>query len=178
MARPKKVQEVEPAFTEAPEVATKAPETPPVEKKTLVETVAVKSTKELNKEKLQRFIDAETKTVKGRFRMLETPGGNQRIQVRKYPRIPMFDKVMKDGEMYEIPLYVARFLNGIDATAEAVGGKIGTCSYPVHGFKWNPLEAMPNPAPGSEQGIPVPVAGITKRVRRYAFESAEFEIHT
>ena len=138
--------------------------------------VEEKSEKQINKALLQKYIDEETKLVKGRFRTIESPGTSQRIQIRKYPGIPMFDKVMKDGEMYEIPLYAARFLNGIDATAKAVGGKIGTCSYPVHGFKWNPLEALPSPAQGSEQGIPVPISGISKRVRRYAFESAEFDI--
>jgi hypothetical protein len=137
-----------------------------------------KSRKELAKEALNKFIEEETKLVKGRFRCFETPGASQKIQVLKYPGIPMFSKVMMDGEMYEIPLYVARFLNGIDVTATAIGGKVNTCSYPIHGFKsiGNELPASyEGSGPNGEGGIPVPMIGVVKRVRRYGFESLEFD---
>ena len=132
-----------------------------------------KSTKELAREALAKFIVEETKMVKGRFRCFETAGATTRIQVRKYPGVPMFDKSMTDGEMYEVPLYVARHLNGIDVTARAVDGKIYTCSYPVHGFKYNG-DLAPASAIG-EGGVPVPLIGISKRIRRFGFESLEFD---
>ena len=132
-----------------------------------------KSTKELAKEALNKFIAEETKMVKGRFRCFETAGASQRIQVRKYPGVPMFDKVMTDGEMYDVPLYVARHLNGIDVTARAVDGKIYTCSYPVHGFKYQ--GDMPPPSGLGDGGIPVPLVGVSKRIRRFGFESLEFD---
>lgn len=137
-----------------------------------------KTPKELAQEKLKEFIAEETRMVKGRFRFLETPGGSVRIQVKKYPGVPMFDKTMMDGEIYEVPLYIARHLNGIDATAKAVNGNVGSCSYPVHGFKWNPGNPMPASmegfGPAGEGGIAVPIVGVAKRVRRFGFESLDF----
>lgn len=133
-----------------------------------------KSRKELAKDKLKKFIDEESKTVKGRFRCYETPGASSTITVKKYPDMPVFSKAMQDGEVYEIPLYVARFLNGTDVTADAVGGKIHTCSYPVHGFKWNEGSPTPPPCTADSRGTIVPISGIVSRTRRYGFESMEF----
>lgn len=129
--------------------------------------------------KLKGFIEEERKKVKGRFRCFESPGSRQRIMVKKYKELPLFDMWMTDGEVYEIPLFVARHLNGVDVTAGGIDGKLGTCSYPVHGFKWNSGDPMPTSAlgtgPDGQSGIPVPIIGINKRVRRYGFESLEFD---
>lgn len=133
-----------------------------------------KSRKELAKDKLKKFIEEESKMVKGRFRCYETPGASTTITVKKYPDMPVFTKPMQDGEIYEIPLYVARFLNGTDVTADAVGGKIHTCSYPVHGFRWDGSSAMPPPCISDASGSIVPISGIVSRTRRYGFESMEF----
>lgn len=127
-----------------------------------------KEDKELTKEKLKRLIEEETKIVKGRFRNHETPGGSTTIIVRKYPGIPAFEKNMRDGEVYEIPLYVARHLQGYDVTAKAVGGRINTCSYAVHGYKTD-RDGFPDK--NMDSGMSVPI--IFKR--RYSFESLEFE---
>lgn len=129
-------------------------------------------------DRYQKLLKEETKKVKGRFRCYETPGGNLRVQQRKFKEEPMFDKTMMDGEVYEVPLYVARYLNGMDGGAHAVNGKIGSCSYPVHGFKWNSNGPMPTSGegtgPSGEPGIPVPLIGVAKRVQRFGFESLEF----
>ena len=135
--------------------------------------ISIPSRKEQVKGKLKQFIDEETKLVKGRFRCFETPGDRRKIIVKKYPGIPVFEKEMIDGEVYEVPLYVARFLNGIDVTASAVGGKIHTCSYPIHGFKWE-NGAAPPPCTMDGTGSLVPVETVVKRTRRYGFESMEF----
>ena len=143
-----------------------------------------KEVKEAAKAKLHDLIQEETRLVRGVFICYETPGLTQVISVRKYPGIPPFSMPMTDGCTYEVPLYVARFLNGIDISAGAAteGGRknaeIGTCSYGVHGFKWDKNSAMP--AQGQESFVPqvgssvVPVHAITKRVRRYGFNSTEF----
>lgn len=127
-----------------------------------------------SKNLLKKFIDEETKLVKGKFRNLETPGASQKITVRKYPPpVPMFEMVMQDGVQYEIPLYVARFINGTDATAEGNGKKIHTCAFPTHGFKFDNSGNLPRSQ--EDMGIPVPIIAPVKWNRRYSFESLEFD---
>ena len=129
--------------------------------------------KEIAKKKLARIIEEEgKKLVKGRFKNYETPGAAADIIVRKFPEkdVPLFKKKMTDGEVYEIPLYVARHLNGTDVCAEAVGGKINTCAYLVHGFAANPDGSV---VKSEDSGIPVPIL-TNKYKRRYGFESLEF----
>ena len=137
-----------------------------------------KPDKETCKAMLNKMIEEETKMVKGVFRNYETPNGSAPIHVRKYPGIPEFKKTMQDGVTYEVPLYVARFLNGKDAVAKGCDGFIGTCSYGVHGFKMpdqnNLQPSYMGHGPNGEAGIAVPIVGITKRVRRYGFDSMEF----
>jgi hypothetical protein len=115
--------------------------------------------KEAAKKKLRAFMDEELKTVRGIFQCFETPGSSTKIVVRKYPG-HMFDQVMKDGEEYEVPLYVARHLNGIDVTATAINGKLGTCSYEVHAHLMD------------KNGLPI--ISREKRVKRYGFQSLQF----
>lgn len=131
-----------------------------------------------NKDRLRKFVEEESKMVKGRFRCYETPGSTQRIQQRKYKEVPMFDKWMTDGQTYEVPLWVARWLNGIDVTAHAINGKVNSCSYAIHGFKMgNPNDFKPSQeVMGQEGPVLVPVDSIVKRERRYGFESLEFSI--
>lgn len=146
------------------------------EKKLSVELKAAPSEKEQNKAKLQRYIEEETKVVKGRFRNYESPGACVRVQVKKYKEVPMFDKWMNDNEMYEIPLYVARHLNGVDKTAEKIGGKINTCAHLVHEFRHGKNDPLPASTMGMD-GIPVPIVTSPKYRRRYGFESLEFDMN-
>lgn len=138
------------------------------------------ATKELAKRKLQELIQQETKLVKGRFQCFETPGANATITIKKYPGIQPFVKTMMDGEVYEVPLYVARFLNGTDVSAGALAMdsarniKIGTCGYNVHGFKYPTKESESPASQLGPNGVPLPVVGISKCVRRYGFQSLEF----
>jgi hypothetical protein len=132
-----------------------------------------KEARELTKEKIKELIAEETKIVRGTFICFETPGASTTVTVRKYPGVPVFTKTMKDGEMYEIPLYVARFLNGTDVSAAVLDTKprenqiIGTCQYGVHGWK---MEGSDDLKQGIDTGAEVlPKSGITKRVKRYGF---------
>jgi len=155
-----------------------------------------KPAKEIALEKLQKFMQEESKLVRGIFQCFENPGATQKITYKKYPTpaemrkrggtggVEPFSKSMTDGQEYEIPLYVARFLNGTDVTAGAVaehgtGNKnIGTCAYSIHGFKYsgnNPPPCELGTGAGNEIGIPVPIVGVSKRVKRYGFQSLEFE---
>ncbi len=118
-----------------------------------------KDRKALGKEKLERYMKEELKMVKGIFKFFECPGMGAKITVKKYPG-HMFAQEMQDGQEYEVPLYVARFLNGIDVTAEAIGGKLGTCSYEVHGYLMD------------KNGMPI--VNKEKRKSRFGFQSLEF----
>lgn len=135
------------------------------------------SFKDLAKAKLNKLREADMKMVKGRFRNLETPGGTAYVAFRKYkelPGDPPYSKNMLDGEVYEVPLYLANHINGIDKNAEAIGGKVNSCAYPTHGFNWRG-----NNAPGNEMGIdgiPVPLIGVHKMNRRFTFEPLEFAV--
>ena len=123
---------------------------------------------------LKKFMDEESKMVTGRFKNYETPGGNLPFTGGKYPGQPIFSKEFLDGETYKVPLWVARWLNGKDVTAKAINGQIGSCSYAIHGFKWDAGTNAPESAVGVG-GVPVPVVGIAKRKQRYGFESLEFD---
>lgn len=151
-------------------------------------TTPQKSSKVLESQKSARIPDylwdeakKELKTVKGRFRLYETcrEGGSEKVTFRKYPPeiCPMFEKTMKDGEIYKIPLYAARFINGYDSSAKKLNGNIHSCSYGIHGFKMaNPMDLKPSQEGITEGGggIPVPVPEMTQYKRRMGFESLEF----
>jgi len=145
-------------------------------KKTLneLENLSVDSVGLSAKDRIKKLQEEETKTVKGRFRCFETPGGSLRVQIKKYKDVPMFDKTMLDNEVYEVPLYVARHLNGVDHLAKNINGKINSCAYPVHshlmiGNEWSPSKL-------DDMGQPVPQIGVAKWVRRYGFESLQFDV--
>lgn len=123
---------------------------------------------------LKRIMDEECKLVKGRFKNYESPGGALPFTAGKYPGQPIYNKTFQDGEVYEVPLWVARWLNGIDAIAKGVNGKIGSCSYPIHGFKWDAGKPPPESQIGSSGDL-IPIIGIAKRKKRYGFESLEFD---
>ena len=130
--------------------------------------------KEKCSDELKKLMEEESKIVKGRFKNYETPGGNLPFTAGKYPGQPLFSANFQDGETYEVPLWVARHLNGTDITAKALNGKIGSCSYPIHGFKWDTGKPAPTSGMGPI-GEPVPLVGIAKRKQRFGFESLEFD---
>jgi hypothetical protein len=119
----------------------------------------VKSNKEQSKKLLKKFMDEELKLVRGIPQNHETPGGTIAVNIVKYPG-HSFCKVLQDGVETEVPLYVARFLNGIDVTATGLKGKLGTCSYPI---STNLMDKDGNYIISNE-----------KRKRRYGFQSIEF----
>lgn len=109
--------------------------------------------------KLAKFRKEESRLVKGIFQFFECPGMSAKITCGKY-KGEIFSKEMMDGQEYEIPLYVARFLNGIDVTAEGINGKLDTCSYPVNSYI---MDKDGNPYVHPQ-----------KRKRRFGFQSMEF----
>jgi hypothetical protein len=149
-----------------------------------------KGAKEAAAEKLAECIREETRMVRGIFQFVDHPGAPQKIYVKKYPTpaemmkrgltggVEPFSRTLVEGCEYEIPLYVARFLNGIDNTAGALGDKnsrntnIGTCTHAIHGFKMVGGNFAPNQV--DDSGVPIPIHEIVKRKRRFGFQSLEF----
>ncbi len=123
------------------------------------EVTVTLSKKEEGKKRLQKLHDEEMKMVKGRFLFHECPGGTIHITCKKF-KDHSFNQVLEDNKEYEVPLYVARHLNGIDRGAEDLGGIINSCAYPVHHYAQTP------------QGVPRIDVGQWRR--RMSFQLSEF----
>lgn len=106
---------------------------------------------EVSKEQLRASLriqrDDDRKMVKGRFMFHECPKGEMSFTFRKHKGDPVENYVMKDGEIYTVPLGVAKHLNT-------------NCWYPTYTFK------------NDEAGRPVTT--LSERVRRCSFQSLEF----
>lgn len=106
-----------------------------------------KKDKEVAKKNLRYQRDKSREKVKGIFRFHEVPGGVMSFVFKEFKEDPVEKYTMRDGEIYEVPLGVARHLNK-------------NCAYPEHA---NALD---------EAGAPIQIIG--KMVRRCSFQSLEF----
>jgi hypothetical protein len=95
--------------------------------------------------KYQREKDSQP--VRGKFIFHEVPGGAVSFNYKKYKEDDVQRYDMVDGEIYTIPLGVAKHLNK-------------NCSYPIHSFILD------------EYGRPTQKIG--QMVRRMSFQSLEF----
>lgn len=93
----------------------------------------------------------ESKLVRGIFRFHEVPGGQMEFQYRKYKGDPIQKYSMKDGEVYEVPLGVARHLNT-------------NCWYPSYAHS----DKASQEVAGSAAVI------IKEKIRRCSFQSLDF----
>lgn len=93
----------------------------------------------------------EQKMVRGIFRFHEVPGGQMDFVYRKYKGQPLEKYSMKDGEVYEVPLGVARHLNT-------------NCWYPVYGFSDRSHADVQQSA----------LMSVKEKVRRCSFQSLDF----
>jgi hypothetical protein len=100
------------------------------------------------KEKIGRMRSEDLKLVKGIFKNLECPGGCVKFYQRKYKEESVGEYFMWDGREYEVPLYVAKYLNN-------------NCVVPVH--------AMTTDADGK------PVQTVGQMKNRFAFISRDFQ---
>ena len=120
---------------------------------------------------MQMHMEEDMKMVKGTFRNLECPGAEQLVEIRKYPGVE-YSKILRDGQRYEIPKYVALHINGIDRVAEKIGGQVHSCQQPTNAYKIPESGQLPRSVDdgGTLKPEIVPVAWR----RRYAFDSIEF----
>lgn len=105
----------------------------------------------------------EAQLVKGQFIFHEIRGGVLDFPFRKYKYDPMEKYSLKDGEIYELPLRVARHLNS-------------GVSYPVYDYKKTKEADAPKEKRGLVSSTSVKETNIevTSRVNRCSFSNLEF----
>lgn len=87
--------------------------------------------------------------VRGIFRFHEVPGGTMSFVFKKYKKDDVAKYTLVDGQVYSLPLGVAKHLNK-------------NCWYPVHEYKMD------------DQGKFMNQYRIGKKVRRCSFQSLDF----
>ncbi len=110
--------------------------------------------RETQKKKMKMLRDKDRELVKGIFRFYEVPGGSMSFVLRLYKEDQTERYELWDGEIYTIPLGVAKHLN-----------KNGW--YPIYGY----IAGETKVQQGYGSGHPMQ---ITKKVRRFGFQSLEF----
>ena len=108
---------------------------------------AAKKEKDQRRQSLKYQRDKDREIVRGIFRFYEVPGGTLSFSFRAYKEDPVENYSFVDGQIYSIPLGVAKHLNK-------------NLWYPVHAFAQD------------ENGKPNVKVG--KKVRRAGFDSLEF----
>ena len=103
--------------------------------------------KDVNKKDLNYQRERDRQPVRGKFIFHEVPGGILSFNFHKYKDDPVESFTLKDGEIYTLPLGVAKHLNT-------------NVAYPVHEYALD------------EHGKPS--MQIHQKVRRCSFQSLEF----
>ena len=106
--------------------------------------------KKVDSKTLRYMRDQDREKVKGIFQFHEVPGGQMSFVYKAYKEDPVERYDLIDGQVYELPLGVAKHLNK-------------NCWYPVHEHALD------------ESGKPSMVVG--RKVRRCSFRSLEFTDH-
>lgn len=109
---------------------------------------AKRNTRKITAEEMRRMREKDHKMVKGIFRCYEPRGGTMSFSFKKYKGDEVLKYTLKDGEVHELPLMVAKHLNQ-------------GCFYPKH---THVLDANGNPS-----------VEVGKKVQRCSFESLEFQ---
>lgn len=99
------------------------------------------------KPNLKYLRDKDRKMVRGKFIFHEVPGGRMSFSFRKYKEDPVERFDLDDGQIYTIPLGVAKHLNT-------------ECKYPIHGFAMDENNK--------------PSMKVNQWIRRCSFQSLEF----
>lgn len=110
--------------------------------------VAKKSPRQVLNDRIKDQQKEESRIVKGRFQCFQPVGGTVQFSFKKYKDDPVTTYTMKDGEIYEVPLSVARHLNQ-------------NCRYPVNALSMN--------ADGSQK------TDVGRYVPRMSFTPLEFD---
>lgn len=107
------------------------------------------------KPNLKYMRDKDREIVKGKFIFHEVPGGLMSFVFRAYKEDPVERFDLYDGQIYSLPLGVARHLNK-------------NCWYPEYGYVQGEKDVQGGFSPDGK------VMRISKKVRRCSFQSLEF----
>lgn len=124
----------------------------------LLRTAELKVTekRELSKKDLKYMRDKDRELVTGVFRFFECPNMPMRFVFRKYKEDPVETYEMYDGEVYTIPLSVAKHLNQ-------------NGWYPINEYILNKAEQ-----PNKDVRAPKGNYRMARKVRRFGFQSMDF----
>lgn len=103
--------------------------------------------KHAQEQELLREWQEESQMVRGIFNFKECPNGKLKFSFHKYKWDDIKTYELKDGELYELPLMVAKHLN----TA---------CWYPTYNYKQD------------ERGLPM--VSFNEKIRRTSFQNLDF----
>jgi hypothetical protein len=112
-----------------------------------VASTAASDSKEAKKVNLKYMRDKDREVVRGIFRFYECPGGTMSFSIKIYKEDEVETYTLIDGEVYSLPLGVAKHLN-----------KNGW--YPVHSY--------------TQDASGKPVQKIGQKVQRFGLQSLEF----
>lgn len=107
-----------------------------------------RNVRKISDEEMRLLKKKDHKMVKGIFRCYEPRGGSMTFSFRKYKGDDVLKYTLVDGEIYDVPLMVAKHLNQ-------------NCWWPKHSHV---LDANGNPS-----------IEVGKKVQRCSFESLEFQ---
>ena len=110
--------------------------------------------REIQRKRIEAERKRESRMVRGKFTFIEVPGGRTVFPWRAYPGEKIKHYTLVDGEIYTIPIGLAKHLNS-------------NCKYPVYEHEMSPSQS----AVKQELGHPVK---IKKYVHRYSFQSLDF----
>ncbi len=111
------------------------------------------------KQNLKHKRDKNREMVRGVFKYFEVPGGEMGFTFREFKEDPIENYVMVDGEVYLIPLGVAKHLNT-------------NCWYPS--YEYLPGEKGVQGVTAKVRGFAGHVQKLTKKIHRCGFSSLEF----
>lgn len=124
-------------------------------------TPAEKITREEHKKKLKYMRDKDRQNVRGIFRFHEVPGGVARFCTKFYKEDPVEWYELIDGQVYEIPLGVAKHLNK-------------NCWTPEYEYIKTEQGVLQGIRPGGHATLGNDMMRIGKKIHRMSFQSLEF----
>ena len=105
----------------------------------------VRADKEVARQKLEEIIEKDKRIVKGTFVYEEFPGSSFRFKNTKYKGVSC-DITMADGGVYDIPRWLADFINGKDESKDALNPNAdrttNTCAVPTNYYKTGPNDPL------------------------------------